>query len=117
VLDDAASMPGSGRPIEPGLMSMARVLAIMMPPVSVCHQLSWIGRPRPRAPDHASGLSGSPTLAMKRSAERSYRAPASAPTFISIRTAVGAVYQTLTRWSWRIPYQRSASNSASSTTL
>ena len=35
-----ASTPGSGRPIEPGLMSNAGVLAIMMPPVSVCHQLS-----------------------------------------------------------------------------
>lgn len=32
--------PGSGRPIEPGLMSKAGVLATMMPPVSVCHQLS-----------------------------------------------------------------------------
>jgi hypothetical protein len=36
----AASMPGNGRPIEPGLTSSAAKLAIMMPPVSVCHQLS-----------------------------------------------------------------------------
>ena len=41
----AASTPGSGRPIEPGKMSKAGVLASMMPPVSVCHQLSWIGSP------------------------------------------------------------------------
>ena len=34
------AMPGSGWPIEPGLMSSAGTLAIMMPPVSVCHQLS-----------------------------------------------------------------------------
>jgi len=32
----AASTPGSGRPIDPGRMSCAGVLAIMMPPVSVC---------------------------------------------------------------------------------
>ena len=49
----AASMPGSGRPIDPGWMSIAAKLAIMMPPVSVCHQLSWIGRPSAScAPDH-----------------------------------------------------------------
>ena len=41
----------------------------MIPPVSVCHQLSWIGRPNASSPQStASGLSGSPTLAMKRSA-------------------------------------------------
>ena len=36
----------------------------MMPPVSVCHQLSWNGRPNASTPHTtASGLSGSPTLA------------------------------------------------------
>ena len=39
------------------------------------------------------------------------------PIFIIIRMAVGAVYQTVIRWSCRIRYQRSASNSASSTIL
>ncbi|MNN77628.1 hypothetical protein D3C81_1941120 [compost metagenome] len=64
----AASMPGSGWPMEPGLIAMAAVLASMIPPVSVCHQLSWIGRPSTSWPHHtASGLSGSPTLATKRS--------------------------------------------------
>ena len=39
-----------------------------MPPVSVCHQLSWNGLPKASTPQTtASGLSGSPTLAMKRS--------------------------------------------------
>ena len=74
-------MPGSGRPIEPGLTSVAARLAIMIPPVSVCHQLSWIGSPSASWPHStASGFSGSPTLAMKRSAERSRS-----------RAAVGAV--------------------------
>ena len=36
---------------------------------------------------------------------------------IIIRTAVGAVYQTVTCSSCSMPYQRSASKSASSTTL
>ncbi len=112
----AASMPGSGRPIEPGLMSKAGVLAIMMPPVSVCHQLSWMGRPSASWPQRtASGLSGSPTLAMKRSRGKLYLRAISVPAFISMRTAVGAVYQTETRSSCRMPYQRSASNSSRST--
>ncbi len=39
----------------------------MIPPVSVCHQLSWIGRPKASTPQRtASGFSGSPTLAMNR---------------------------------------------------
>ena len=114
----AASTPGSGRPIEPGRISVAAKFAIMIPPVSVCHQLSWIGRPRTSAPQTtASGFSGSPTLATKRSAERSNRRGSSGPARISMRTAVGAVYQTLTRSSWSTRYQRSASKSPSSTTL
>ena len=36
---------------------------------------------------------------------------------MSSRTAVGAVYQTLTRSRSSVSYQRSASNSASSTTI
>ena len=64
----AAAMPGSGLPMDPGLMSIEAKLAIMIPPVSVCHQLSWIGRPKASIPQRtACGLSGSPTLAMKRS--------------------------------------------------
>jgi hypothetical protein len=46
----AASTPGSGRPIEPGRISMAAKFAIMMPPVSVCHQLSWNGSPSASRP-------------------------------------------------------------------
>ena len=113
----ATSMPGSGRPIEPGRMSAPARLAIMIPPVSVCHQLSCTGSPSTSWPQTtASGFSGSPTLATKRKLDRSYSRASSGPAFISMRRAVGAVYQTVTRWSWRIWYQRSASNSASSTT-
>jgi hypothetical protein len=113
-----ASTPGSGLPIEPGFTSIAGVLAIMMPPVSVCHQLSWIGMPKASMPHHtASGLSGSPTLAMNLSFSNECFFARSNPAFISMRIAVGAVYQTVTCCSRRMRYQRSASNSASSTML
>ena len=111
-------MPGMGRPMDPGRTGLAAKLAIMIAPVSVCHQLSWMGRPRASRPHTtASGFSGSPTLATKRSADRSYSPGSSSPARMSMRIAVGAVYQTVTRCSSRIPYQRSASNSASSTTI
>ena len=114
----AASTPGTGCPIDPGRMSIEAKLAIMMPPVSVCHQLSWKGSPNASTPQRtASGLSGSPTLARKRSAGSLRPRTASNPAFIIMRIAVGAVYQTLTRSRSRIPYQRSASKSASSTML
>ena len=110
-------LPGIGRPIEPGRISEATKLAIMMPPVSVCHQLSCTGRPQASWPQTTtSGLSGSPTLATNRSAERSWARATSLPARISIRSAVGAVYQTVTRCSARMRYQRSASISSSSTT-
>ncbi len=90
----------------------------MMPPVSDCHQLSWNGRPKARSPHQiASGLSGSPTLAMKRSADRSRPRSGSSPRRIIMRIAVGAVYQTLTRSRSSTVYQVGASNSASTTTL
>ena len=114
----AASTPGRGRPIEPGRISRAGKLAIMIPPVSVCHQLSWKGRPKVSCPQMtASGLSGSPTLARKRRAGNLCVRARSAPAFINIRIAVGAVYQTLTRCASRTWYQRGASKSPSSTTL
>src|ERR1019366_8726635 len=82
----AASMPGSGFPIEPDFTSIDAKLAIMIPPVSVCHQLSWNGWPNACWPQTtASGLSGSPTLARNRSAERSKPRNASAPSFIIMR--------------------------------
>ena len=90
----------------------------MMPPVSVCHQLSWKGSPKASWPKTTpDGLSGSPTLARKRSAGKSCARTSSMPVFIIIRIAVGAVYQTETASASRIPYQRSASKSASSTII
>ncbi len=92
-----AVMPGNGRPIEPGFTSIDRKFEIMMPPVSVCHQLSWNGLPKASTPHTtASGLSGSPTLAIRRKFDRSNCLANSAPAFISMRMAVGAVYQTVT---------------------
>ncbi len=69
----------------------------MIPPVSVCHQLSWIVRPSTSRPQTtASGFSGSPTLATNRTDDKSYSPATSGPARISMRIAVGAVYQTLT---------------------
>ncbi len=63
--------PRRQRPPIAGLDVAAASSSIMIPPVSVCHQLSWIGRPRTSFPHRtASGLSGSPTLPMNRSRER-----------------------------------------------
>ncbi len=90
----------------------------MIAPVSVCHQVSCTGLPKASWPQTTtSGLSGSPTLATWRRADRSCPRACSAPARISMRSAVGAVYQTVTRCSSRIVYQRSASNSSSSTML
>ena len=89
-----------------------------MPPVSVCHQLSWIGRPSaPLAPDHGlrvERLADAGDEPQRRQVVRPRAARG--PCRISIRIAVGAVYQTVTCWSGRIPYQRAASKSASSMT-
>ena len=92
--------------------------AIIIPPVSVCHQLSWTGRPRTSRPHTtASGLRGSPTLWINRRWVRLNCSRGSVPMRISLRIAVGAVYQTLTRSRSKIRYQRPASKSASSTIL
>ena len=110
-------MPGSGIPIDPGRTGMAGVLAIMIAPVSVCHQLSWTVRPSACRPQTTtSGLSASPTLATCRRADRSNSPARSARARISIRSAVGAVYQTVTRWSCSTRYHRRASNSPASVT-
>src|SRR5918912_3110712 len=72
----AASMPGSGRVAEPGLVGVAPGSgAIMMAPVSVCQNVSTMGqRPLPmtsRYHIHASGLMGSPTVPSSLKEERS----------------------------------------------
>ena len=56
---------------------------IMIPPVSVCHQVSTIGQRLPPITRwyqiHASGLIGSPTVPSRRSDERSWRFGCSSP--------------------------------------
>ena len=69
-------MPGSGTVAEPGFVEITPGSgAIMIAPVSVCHQVSTIGqRPPPtRSWYHiqASGLIGSPTVPSRRRLERS----------------------------------------------
>src|SRR6476660_4153648 len=68
---------------------------IMMPPVSVCHQVSTMGQllcPMvSRYHIQASGLIGSPTLPSTRSEQRLYLAGMSAPHFMKVRINVGAV--------------------------
>src|SRR5438874_12538343 len=76
-------MPGSGE--------------IIMPPVSVCHQVSTTGQRLPpmcsRYHIHASGLIGSPTDPSSRSEDRSCAPGISGPHFMNVRIVVGAVYR------------------------
>ena len=69
--------------------------AIMICPVSVCHQVSTIGhRPPPITVwyhSHAFGLIGSPTEPSRRSEDSSCRLGYSMPHFMQARIAVGAV--------------------------
>jgi hypothetical protein len=92
----AAMMPGSGSVQEPGLVGTAPGSgAIMLAPVSVCHQVSTMGqRPPPITSWYhiqASGLIGSPTVPNRRSDDRSNLAGSWAPSLIRLRIAVGAV--------------------------
>ncbi len=89
-------MPGSGRIAEPGLAVVTPGSgAIMMAPVSVCHQVSTIGHllwpTFSRYHIQASGLIGSPTLPSTRSDDRSYLSGISLPHFMNVRISVGAV--------------------------
>jgi len=71
------------------------VVVTMCIPVSVCHQVSTIGRRfLPTTVwnhSHASGLRGSPTDPSTRKYERSYWLGHCSPIFMNIRIAVGAV--------------------------
>ncbi len=92
----SASMPGSGFVAEPGFVSvMPGSGAIMMWPVSVCHQVSTIGQRSPPMTmwyqSQAFGLIGSPTEPSSRSDDRSCFSGYSLPHFMQARIAVGAV--------------------------
>src|SRR6478672_10054447 len=72
----AASTPKNGSVALPGFVGIAPGIGvIMIPPVSVWHQVSTIGQRSPpttfRYHIHASGLIGSPTDPRSRSDERS----------------------------------------------
>ena len=90
-------MPGSGPIAEPGLQDVTPGSgAIIIAPVSVCHQVSTIGqRPPPmtsRYQIQASGLIGSPTLPEHPQAATGRGPPGrSSPHFMKVRIAVGAV--------------------------
>src|SRR5579863_9451446 len=91
-------MPGKGVIAAPGLVEvMPGRGVIMIPPVSVCHQVSTIGQRLPpmcsRYHIQASGLIGSPTEPSTRSEDRSCLAGMSSPHFMKVRIAVGAVYR------------------------
>src|SRR3954469_2730909 len=97
----SGTMPKNGSVPEPGLVGIAPGSGvIIMPPVSVCHQVSTMGQRLPPIISwyqiHASGLMGSPTLPSKRSDDKSCFLGHSIPHFIKARMAVGAVYRTVT---------------------
>src|ERR1700758_1106193 len=71
----AASTPKNGKVALPGLVGVAPGNGlIMIPPVSVCHQVSTMGQRLPPiavwSHIHASGLIGSPTVPNSRREER-----------------------------------------------
>ena len=91
-----ASIPGSGLPAEPGLVSwMPGSVVIMIWPVSVCHQVSTTGQFSPpitfQYQIQAFGLIGSPTVPSSLSFDRSCLFGCSTPHFMHARIAVGAV--------------------------
>jgi len=95
-LTTAASTPKNGRVQLPGFVAvMPGSGVIMMPPVSVCHQVSTIGqRPPPMTSwyhIHASGLMGSPTVPSNRSDDMSCFFGSASPQRTKARMAVGAV--------------------------
>ena len=86
---------------EPGLVAvMPGSGVIMIPPVSVCHQVSTIGQRSPPITlwyqSHALGLIGSPTDPSRRSEDRSRAFGHSAPHLMHARIAVGAQYRIVT---------------------
>ena len=78
LVHDLRRIPGKGTVAEPGFVVVKPGSGlIMIPPVSVCHQVSTIGqRSWPitfQYQSQASGLIGSPTVPRSRSEERSWR--------------------------------------------
>src|SRR5687767_5205698 len=93
--------PGNGNVAEPGFIGIVSSIPvhalIIMPPVSVCHQVSIIGQfSLPivlKYHIHTSGLIGSPTVPNKRSEDKSNELGIASPNLIYMRKAVGVVYR------------------------
>ncbi len=83
---------------------------IIIPPVSVCHQVSTIGTASwpitRRYQTHASGLMFSPTLPSRRMLDRSCSSGICSPHFMKVRIAVGAAYSVVTPYLAMISHQR-----------
>src|SRR6476660_8015400 len=89
-------IPGNGNVANAGFVGVTNGIGvIIMPPVSVCHQVSMIGqRFLPTwllYQCQASSLIGSPTEPITFSVDRSYFSTQSILSFASERMAVGAV--------------------------
>src|ERR1700722_6001624 len=92
----SGTTPKKGLVAEPGFVAIAPGIGvIMMPPVSVCHQVSTIGqRLRPMTSRYhiqASGLIGSPTVPSRRRLSILCLLGHSSPHLAKVRMAVGAV--------------------------
>src|SRR5690349_337992 len=104
-------MPGKGKVAYPGLVGVTPAMgAIIIPPVSVCHQVSVIGqRFFPILSSYqcqASSLIGSPTEPSLVSEFKSLPWIGSRPKLISERIAVGAVYKIFTLYFCTISHIR-----------
>src|SRR5699024_6565434 len=80
-------------------------------PVSVIHHVSWMRLSNTSAPHlTTSGFSGSPTDSTWRKLDKSCDSTIASPAPISIRKAVGALYQIVTLYSSIALYQASGEN-------
>src|ERR1044072_7275250 len=96
----SAATRGNGIVADPGLVVVRPGRGeIMIPPVSVCHQVSTTGqRPPPMISEYetqARGLMGSPTDPSSRRDERSCFFGCSSPHFMHAPIGVGAVQKTV----------------------
>ncbi len=88
----SATTPGKGRPADPGFSGVETKGVIMIIPVSVCHQVSRMGRWPPVTrwnQNQASGFKGSPTDPRILRLPRSNLAGHSSPCRMRRRIVVG----------------------------
>src|SRR5699024_7322661 len=107
-------MPGRGSVANPGLVGVMPASGeIMIPPFSVCHQVSTMGHcPLPTSllyHSQASSLIGSPTLPNTSGVLKLYFSTHSGTAFVSALIAVGAVYKCVTPYFSQASQMRPAS--------